>query len=151
MEINKRFYLAYGSNLSVEEMAHRAPDAKVIGTSILQGWQLIFRQFATIVKNPGYETPVLVWNISSQDEKNLDWYEDFPRLYFKKELDVEVTPLAGGRAQELTAMVYIMTEDCSWRTALPGNRYYNILNAGYEAFGFDKSILSRALEDSIAR
>ena len=145
----KRYYLAYGSNLSVEQMSHRTPDAKIVGTATLQGWQLLFRQYATIRENPDYVTPVLVWDISAQDEANLDVYEGFPNFYFKKELTVKVTPLGGGRARKLTAMVYIMTESCHRGIVLPSNRYFSILNAGYEMFGFDRNILLQALEDSI--
>ena len=45
-------------------------------------------------------------------------------------------------------MVYIMSDDCCRETVLPSEYYYNILDAGYEAFGFDKTILRQALEDS---
>ena len=97
-------------------MAHRTPDAKIVGTAVLQGWQLFFRQYATIRENIDYETPVLVWDISEQDEKNLDRYEGFPDFYFKKELSVKVTPLDGGRVKKLRAMVYIMTDGCCRKT-----------------------------------
>ena len=144
----KRYYIAYGSNLSVEQMAHRTPDAKIVGTAVLEGWQLFFRQYATIRENPDYSTPVLVWDISEQDEKNLDRYEGFPRLYFKKELPVTVKPLTGGDPIAVIAMVYVMTEDCHRETVLPSRYYYDILRRGYETFGFDKRILWRALADS---
>ena len=150
MSCKKRYYIAYGSNLSVEQMKHRTPDAKIVGTAILKGWQLFFRQYATIRENPDYETPVLVWDISPQDEKNLDKYEGFPHFYFKKELPVTVTPLDGGKVKKLKAMVYIMTDECLRETTLPSDWYYAVLDAGYEAFGFDKAILRRALEDSQA-
>lgn len=32
----KKYYIAYGSNLSVGQMAYRCPDAKVIGTRSLR-------------------------------------------------------------------------------------------------------------------
>lgn len=143
----KRYYIAYGSNLSVAQMAHRTPDAKIVGTAVLKGWQLLFRQFATIRENPDYETPVLVWDISEQDEKNLDKYEGYPNFYYKRELPVTVTPLGGGKPMRLTAMVYIMT-GCQRKTVLPSDGYYNILDAGYEMFGFDKAILRQALNNS---
>ena len=34
----KRYYIAYGSNLSVIQMAIRCPDAKVAGTAVLKDW-----------------------------------------------------------------------------------------------------------------
>ena len=33
--MKKRYYIAYGSNLSVEQMAQRCPDAKVVGLAAL--------------------------------------------------------------------------------------------------------------------
>ena len=106
MANKKRYYIAYGSNLSVEQMAHRTPDAKIVGTAILQGWQLLFRQYATIRENPAYATPVLVWDISPQDEKNLDRYEGFPDFYFKKELAIKVTSLGGDRVKKRAHPVF---------------------------------------------
>ena len=75
----KKYYIAYGSNLSVEQMAHRCPDARIIGQAVLEGWELLFRGCATIAPNPKKNTPVLVWEISEGDEKRLDAYEGFPR------------------------------------------------------------------------
>ena len=145
---SKRYYIAYGSNLSVEQMRHRTPDAKIVGTAVLKGWQLLFRCFATIRENPDYDTPVLVWDISERDEASLDRYEGFPRLYYKKELPVTVTPLNGGEPVNVTAMVYIMTE-CERPAVLPSKAYYDVLDAGYAMFGFDKRILRQALMDSM--
>lgn len=73
--MKKRYYIAYGSNLSREQMAFRTPDAKIAGTAILTGWQLLFKVHATIEENPKKNTPVLVWEISGEDEKRLDRYE----------------------------------------------------------------------------
>ena len=42
-----KYYLAYGSNLSRKQMQFRTPDAEIIGTSMLEGWRLLFRQYAT--------------------------------------------------------------------------------------------------------
>ena len=86
--MKKRYYIAYGSNLSREQMAFRTPDAKIAGTAILIGWQLLFKVHATIEENPKKNTPVLVWEISGEDEKRLDRYEGCPSYYYKRELSV---------------------------------------------------------------
>ena len=36
-----RFYLAYGSNLSLERMKSRCPDAVVLGTAVIPGYRLL--------------------------------------------------------------------------------------------------------------
>ena len=142
-----RYYIAYGSNLSVEQMKHRTPDAKIIGTSVLEGWRLLFKGCATIEPKEGREVPVLIWEISDTDEKNLDRYEGYPIYYYKRELPVTVTPLDGGAPRELTAMVYIMDEKHTFR--MPSLYYYDVLHRGYRTFGFDLSLLRQSIEDSL--
>lgn len=142
-----RYYIAYGSNLSVEQMKHRTPDAKIVGTATLQGWRLLFKGCATIEPKEGRKVPVLVWEISDTDEKNLDRYEGHPTYYYKRELPVLVTPLDGGAPRELTAMVYIMDEKHTFR--MPSLYYYDVLHRGYRTFGFDLSLLRQGIEDSL--
>ena len=90
-----RYYIAYGSNLSVEQMKVRTPDAVIVGTATLKDWRLLFRQYATIEKCKGYSVPVLIWKISERDEKSLDRYEGFPTFYGKKNLKIAVKSLDG--------------------------------------------------------
>ncbi len=70
---------AYGSNLSVEQMAHRCPGAKIAGMAYLQDWKLVFRYHATIEPCEGRVVPVLIWEIGEQDERSLDMYEGYVR------------------------------------------------------------------------
>ena len=147
----ERYYIAYGSNLSIEQMKVRTPDAVIVGTGMLKGWRLLFRQFATIKKSAKFNTPVLIWKISEQDEKNLDRYEGFPRFYVKKELTVAVTSLDGNHFGEVTAMVYIMSKKASEARGinpLPSKYYYSVLDAGYKTFGFDGKILIEAVKEA---
>lgn len=144
-----KYYIAYGSNLAVKQMNYRTPDAEIVGTAKLEGWQLLFKRHATIVPNAERNTPVLVWKISEEDEKNLDRYEGYPNYYYKKELEVEVTPLEGGEPVKLTAMVYIMADDHKKRE--PDRNYYKVLRDGYLNFQFPLPILEQALADSIGK
>ncbi len=147
-----KYYIAYGSNLSVEQMKVRTPDAKIIGTAMLEGWRLLFRKFATIKKNSKFQTPVLIWKISEQDEKNLDHYEGFPSFYKKKNLNIAVKSLNGEDLGEITAMVYIMTDNAlknRRENPIPSEYYYYVLDNGYNDFGFDKKILAEALSEAV--
>ena len=144
-----RYYIAYGSNLSEAQMRYRTPDARIIGTAELEGWRLLFKRHATVEAREGYTTPVLVWEISDRDERNLDLYEGFPHYYRKQELPAVVTPLDGGESVRLTAMVYIMADGHKKRE--PDASYYKVLLDGYRAFGFRLDILEKALADSIGR
>ena len=148
LKMASKFYLAYGSNLSRAQMKFRTPDAEIVGTAMLDGWRLLFRQYATIKKSGTYKTPVLVWKISEQDEKNLDRFEGYPKFYRKKNLTVAVTSLDGKFLGDVTAMVYIMTENAVHlrkSNPTPSVHYFSILNEGYKDFGFDKNFLMAAL------
>ena len=97
-------YIAYGSNLSVEQMAFRCPEAKIIGMAAIQNWKLVFRTHATIEPAVGRVVPVLIWEITDRDEKNLDLYEGFPSYYFKQDMTVTMTDLDGKNPQEITSV-----------------------------------------------
>lgn len=147
--MRKKYYIAYGSNLSVNQMKYRTPDARIIGTAVLEGWQLIFKRHATIRPREGYQTPVLIWEISEQDERNLDLYEGYPFYYRKEQMQVEVSPLDGGKTQTVEAMVYLMVEEHKYHE--PSADYYRVLLNGYQDLGFSVPILERALADSIGK
>lgn len=144
---DKKYYIAYGSNLSVEQMAHRCPDARIIGTAVVDDYALLFKGCATIEPRKGKQVPVLVWEISPSDEKRLDRYEGYPSLYYKKDMELTVHMAGTDTRQELTAMVYIMDE--RRRLGSPTGCYYQVLADGYGDFGFDKAVLEQALVDSI--
>ena len=143
----KKYYIAYGSNLSVEQMAYRCPDAKVIGTAVIEGYALLFKGCATIEPREGRTVPVLVWEISPGEAKSLARYEGYPHFYYNKDMALPVRMAGTDTEQELTAMVYIMDE--RRRPASPTCYYYKVLADGYEDFGFDKAILEQALSDSV--
>lgn len=141
---NKKYYIAYGSNLSVEQMAYRCPDAKIAGQAVLAGWELLFRGCATIAPNPKKNTPVLVWEISERDEENLDLYEGYPNYYRKEDLNIELLR-EEAEPEMVTAMVYIMENDFGRRS--PNRYYYKVLHDGYKAFHFPMHILEGALKE----
>lgn len=90
-----KYYIAYGSNLNLMQMAKRCPDAKTVGTGLLEDYELQFRgrkdnAFATIEQKAGKQVPVLLWQISDRDEKRLDQYEGYPLFYGKQMVEVEI-------------------------------------------------------------
>ncbi len=140
-------YIAYGSNLSVEQMKHRCPDAKVLGMAALESWKLVFRTHATIEPTEGRVVPVLIWEISGRDERNLDRYEGWPDYYRKEDLTVTMTDLDGKNPQEVTAMVYLMNDGHPIQT--PWRSYYDTLEEGYTRFGFNTYLLELAFEEAM--
>lgn len=78
------FYLAYGSNLNLEQMAKRCPTAKLVGVGLLEDYRLIFRYYLTIEKQKGSVVPFALWEIDEESEQMLDYYEGFPHFYRKE-------------------------------------------------------------------
>lgn len=138
-----KYYIAYGSNLSVDQMKARCPDARPIGTAVLHGWRLVFRYHATIERQADKEVPVVIWAISPRDERNLDRYEGFPAYYHKKTLPVKVRLFSGGH-ETIDAMVYIMNG--IRQIEMPSVPYHDVIEEGYRHFGFDRAILYEALK-----
>ena len=148
MKINRRtLYLAYGSNLHTDQMARRCPGAKVIGTASLKDYQLLFRggrygAVATVEPCKGKSVPVLLWGITEANERSLDIYEGWPRLYRKEYVPVTVD------SKQRMAMMYVMTDGRELGEPNPG--YYATIAHGYKDFGFDLAVLDQAVKDSMA-
>ena len=137
-----KLYVAYGSNLSVEQMAFRCPDAEIVGKGKLKEWRLEFGRHATIVPAEGSEVPVLVWSVTDEDEKKLDRYEGFPVYYYKDNVSVEMSDTG----QIVEAMVYIMTE--KQKNGRPTQGYVDTIWSGYDRFGFDHKYILDALDNN---
>ncbi len=141
-----KIYLAYGSNLNLEQMAYRCPDAKVLGGTTLDGYRLLFRGYngsavATVERHAGGSVPVLLWRISSRDEAALDRYEGWPRLYRKETVTVSFND------KSVEAMVYIMNEGRP--LGGPGLFYYDTIMDGYLDAGFEPAVLEKAARFSV--
>lgn len=143
MEVFKiqRLYVAYGSNMNLEQMEKRCPTATLVGVGVIKNYSLIFRgvpnSYATIEKDFGQEVPVLVWDIQPQDEVNLDEYETYPKLYRKEDIKVEL------ESETVTGMVYIMND---MPIALPDDEYYYGIIDGYKANNIDTKPMELALD-----
>lgn len=140
----ERLYVAYGSNLNKHQMKYRCPDAKAISTGYLKNWELIFRGsktgfYATIRRHPGKYVPVVIWSISSLDEKHLDIYEGYPTFYQKQNVYVTLHDNS-----KIKAMVYIMRKDT--RAGIPSERYVQTIYEGYKDFNLDMRFLREFLE-----
>ncbi|UZW12584.1 gamma-glutamylcyclotransferase [Clostridium pasteurianum] len=138
-----KLYIAYGSNMNLEQMAYRCPTAKVKGAGSIIGWNLVFRgnkgnAYATIEPDGNKEVPVVIWEIESSDEKALDRYEGYPRLYRKENIKAVL------EGEEVEAMVYIMNGKSIEK---PSRRYYEIIRQGYIDNGIDVGVLDGFLEE----
>ena len=149
--MEKRYYLAYGSNLNVRQMMIRCPSARMIGTATIEDYRLMFKgsktgSYLTFEPEEGCSVPVGVWEVSEADELALDRYEGFPTFYYKKELELPITGIRTGKVRRRKAFVYIMHEDLL--LGVPSNMYLRICMEGYMDFGFNYDTLWEAYEYS---
>lgn len=143
-----KLYIAYGSNLNLNQMKYRCPTARVIGTSELKDYELVFRgsrygAVATIEPCEGSTVPVLLWSIKPDDEKALDRYEGYPNFYGKSGVDIIVGNY------KATAMVYIMTE--GYKLGNSSDSYLKTIEEGYIDAGFDLDILYNAVKKTLSQ
>lgn len=143
--MKKKLYVAYGSNLNLEQMKQRCPFAKLLGTGVIKDYELQFKgrenkAFATIAPKEGSVVPVGVWEIGPMEEKRLDCYEGYPRHYFKQDIPVKMGE------QDVNAMVYIM--DLKMKFGTPSSYYYQVVHEGYKDCGLDTDVLEQAVLDS---
>lgn len=141
-----KLYVAYGSNLNIEQMEARCPNARIVGRGMIDNYALKYRgsktgAYATILREEGKKVPVLVWRISDNDEKRLDIYEGFPRFYYKKRLTVRME-----NGKNIYAMGYIMFDQA--RPGIPSDYYVKVVANGYHANGLDIRILLESLEEN---
>ena len=138
-------YIAYGSNLNLEQMNYRCPGAKVIGAGKIKNYELVYRgsktgAYATIIPKVGKVVPVAVWEINAEHDKRLDVYEGFPTFYYKK--DLWVTLNSGKRIQ---GMAYLMFDGA--KVGKPSKHYLEVCRQGYIDNGLDL----KKFEESIAK
>ena len=136
------YYLAYGSNLNIEQMGHRCPTAKIVGTAEIKDYRLMFKgsktgAYCTIEPEKGCSVPVGVWDVSKADIAALDYYEGYPTFYYKK---IMVLPCSDGYRHR--CFVYIMHEERV--LGLPHKFYVETCLQGYQDFGFNPSVLTEA-------
>lgn len=143
---DRRIYIAYGSNMHKGQMAFRCPSAVVIGKGILHGYRMMFRGahrsgVATIERSDGSDLPVLLWEITPEDEKALDRYEGYPHLYRKETIPVFF------EGKTLRAMAYVMNERYPY--TVPSRGYESIIAEGYRDMGVPRRILDRAIKETM--
>ncbi|MGN9059089.1 gamma-glutamylcyclotransferase family protein [Mediterraneibacter faecis] len=149
--MSKRYYIAYGSNLNIPQMRMRCPGARIIGTSVIEDYQLLFKgsktgSYLTIEPMEGAEVPVVIWEVTETDEKALDRYEGYPNFYYKKEMTLDIKGIITGKVRRRDAFVYIMHEERE--LGIPSWYYVNTCLDGYRAFGFDEKYLFDAIRIS---
>ncbi|MAF42994.1 MAG: gamma-glutamylcyclotransferase [Parcubacteria group bacterium] len=143
-------YMAYGSNMNMDQMAGRCPSARISNPAwiMLKDYRLVFKTFADIIPAKGMSVPVALWDIIRGNEETLDRYESFnpkrPNEGFYKKL-------YWGTPSEPKAhkfMAYVMTDRYD-HISPPSEEYFQSVLRGYEDFGIDPAPLWEALDYTI--
>lgn len=149
--MEKRYYIAYGSNLNIEQMKMRCPNARLIGTAAIKDYHLLFKgsktgSYLTIEPKAGASVPVAVWEVTEACELSLDRYEGYPAFYYKKDMTLDIRGIKTGKIRRRTAFVYIMHEERE--LGIPSHYYVKTCINGYRSFGFDEKHIFDAIEIS---
>ena len=144
--MEETLYFAYGSNINLEQMAHRCPDALLVGPVTLQNYELQFRGsgFATVAPKKDCVVHGLLWKLTPSCEQSLDRYEGYSRHYIKEAVTVQTAD-----GSKIPVMAYIMAEPMCRQPALPYPRYYRAIQQGFEANGLPVESLEEAWNRTI--
>lgn len=140
-----KLYAAYASGLNSKQMALRCQTAKATAKSWLFDHRLVFKgrhdgAHATVEPEEGQAVPVLVWEISDQDEAALDGYHCVSEGYYTK----EYVPLeVAGEIREV--LIYTM-RPCDY--GLPTKKYLDTVTRGYLEWNFPMTTLEEAVAHS---
>ena len=128
-------YFAYGSNLNRKQMKKRCKDSKYVGCFTLKNYKLVFRNryygggVADVERKKNSNVLGAIYNISKNDEKILDVYEDFPIMYIKKYFKI-----FGKKV-----MFYYMPKKTKPNS--PAKIYLNKIIQGYKDCGYKNSYI----------
>ena len=129
-------YFAYGSNLHHFQMKRRCKDSVFLKKINLNNFKLTFRskyRAADIEHKKKSIVAGALFEISKNDEKKLDVYEDFPILYKKYYFYYYGKKV----------MTYTMVNKTQFM--YPTERYFNVVKRGYKDCNLDIKYLKRAL------
>lgn len=124
--MGKRLYFAYGSNMNLDQMEFRCPEARVAGTVRLEDFRLAFCGnatgcgVATILPEEGSHVDGVLWEITPECERSLDRYEGYPHLYSK-----EMFRVKDKMGNETEVMAYTINSPYKERPSSPSRLYLN--------------------------
>ena len=129
-------YFAYGSNLHHLQMKRRCKNSVYLKKINLKNFKLTFRskyRAADIEFKKNSIVPGGLFDISKNDEKKLDVYEDYPNLYKKHYFYYYRKKI----------MTYSMVKKSPFR--FPTKKYLNTVKQGYKDCNLDKKYLQKGL------
>ena len=137
-------YLTYSFDMTLKSMRRDHPQAKLLGTTMLDGYRLMFRgsvdrSLATIEKAEDYQIPVVLWQIPASYEAAIE--RCCPENYHK----IELEGIFEGKATPCIA--YAIDEGCPY--GIPSAKYMKVLVKRYISWKFCVYPLVKALDESM--
>jgi hypothetical protein len=126
-------YAAYGTNLDPARMGERCPHSPMQTTGWLTGWRLTFGgeelgwdgALATIVEDPIDQVFVAVYDVTREDEQNLDGWESADSGLYRK-TRVRVATMNG----EVVVWTYVLD---AYEGGLPSASHLGVIADAAEA------------------
>ena len=126
-------YAAYGTNMDPARMGERCPHSPMQTTGWLSGWRLTFGgeehgwdgSLSTIVQDPFEQVFVAVFDVTREDESQLDVWEAADSGLYRK-TKVRVSTLGG----EIVAWTYVLD---AYEGGLPSASYLGVIADAAEA------------------
>ena len=106
--------------MNLSQMQQRCPGVTHIGTFRLEGFRLVFKYHADIVRAEGCTVHGGLWEITDAHEDALDTYEGYPDYY--------------GKYYQDDVMFYRMREDYEKDLEAPSKWYLKTVIQGYRDF-----------------
>jgi gamma-glutamylcyclotransferase (GGCT)/AIG2-like uncharacterized protein YtfP len=130
------YYFAFASNLSRQQMAERAPGARIGQAAVLPNYKLVFSGWsrawrggtASIQASPGDKVMGGLYEVTEQEMARLDKYEGCPGEY--KHTTVTVFPDPGGPVSAVTFIRARQLEE-----SRPSAEYLARIREGYRDWG----------------
>lgn len=133
-------YAAYGSNMDPEQMLQRAPHSPMAGSGWLYGWRLTFAgedigwegALATLVEDVASRVFVVLYDVTSADEENMDRWEGSELGLHKKIRCRIVRESSDTTVDPVLAWLYVVD---GWEGGLPSARYLGVVADAAEVAG----------------
>ena len=117
--------------MNLSQMQQRCPGVTHIGTFRLEGFRLVFKYHADIVRAAGCTVHGGLWEITDDHEEALDTYEGYPDYY--------------GKYYQDDVMFYRMREDYVKALEAPSKWYLKTVIQGYRDFKLTREEFEESL------
>ena len=136
MDDDEFTYFAYGSNMNKPQMKFRCKSSSAVAVAKLPNWKFLInsRGVATVVPKNGKVAYGVVWAISRDNERSLDYYEGVrEKIYSKSEVEILI------EEKKISTLIYIAENKSP---GVPRKGYLETVIDGAKSFNAHKDWLA---------